>query len=30
MGHSRTVEAFLKHAFKDRKFTVIVTESAPS
>lgn len=30
MGYSRTVEAFLKQAFKDRKFTVIVAESAPS
>lgn len=30
MGHSKTVEAFLKQAFKDRKFTVIVAESAPS
>jgi translation initiation factor eIF-2B subunit beta len=30
MGHSRTVEAFLKQAFKDRKFTVIVAESGPS
>ncbi|WVO14995.1 hypothetical protein L204_102638 [Cryptococcus depauperatus] len=30
MGHSRTVEAFLKQASKDRKFTVVVAESAPS
>lgn len=30
MGHSRTVEAFLKQAYKDRKFTVVVAESAPS
>ncbi|XAO22011.1 hypothetical protein I312_100774 [Cryptococcus bacillisporus CA1280] len=30
MGHSRTVEAFLKQAYKDRKFTVIIAESAPS
>ncbi|KAL1412584.1 GCD complex subunit gcd7 [Vanrija albida] len=30
LGHSRTVEAFLKQAFRDRKFTVIVLESAPS
>jgi translation initiation factor eIF-2B subunit beta len=30
LGHSRTVEAFLKSAFRDRKFTVIVLESAPS
>ena len=30
MGHSKTVEAFLKQAFKDRHFTVIVAESAPS
>jgi translation initiation factor eIF-2B subunit beta len=30
LGHSRTVEAFLKAAFRDRKFTVIVLESAPS
>ncbi|KAI9638758.1 uncharacterized protein MKK02DRAFT_21665, partial [Dioszegia hungarica] len=30
LGYSRTVEAFLKTAFKDRKFTVIVAESAPS
>jgi translation initiation factor eIF-2B subunit beta len=30
MGHSKTVEVFLKQAHKDRKFTVIVAESAPS
>ncbi|KAK4689889.1 translation initiation factor eIF-2B subunit beta, partial [Tremellales sp. Uapishka_1] len=30
MGHSKTVEAFLKQAFRDRKFTVIVAESSPS
>ncbi|WVQ77540.1 hypothetical protein IAR50_007227 [Cryptococcus sp. DSM 104548] len=30
MGHSRTVEFFLKQAYKDRKFTVVVAESAPS
>lgn len=30
LGHSRTVEAFIKAAFRDRKFTVIVLESAPS
>ena len=30
MGHSKTVEMFLKQAHKDRKFTVIVAESAPS
>ncbi|WRT69806.1 uncharacterized protein IL334_006797 [Kwoniella shivajii] len=30
MGHSRTVEAFLKQAYRDRKFTVVVAESAPS
>nr|XP_018260123.1 translation initiation factor eIF-2B subunit beta [Kwoniella dejecticola CBS 10117]OBR82281.1 translation initiation factor eIF-2B subunit beta [Kwoniella dejecticola CBS 10117] len=30
MGHSKTVEAFLKQAYKDRKFTVVVAESAPS
>ncbi|WVR07952.1 hypothetical protein IAU60_004995 [Kwoniella sp. DSM 27419] len=30
MGHSRTVEVFLKQAYKDRKFTVVVAESAPS
>ncbi len=30
MGRSRTVEAFLKAAAKDRKFTVIVAETAPS
>ena len=30
LGHSKTVEAFLKQAFRDRKFTVIVAESAPS
>lgn len=30
MGHSRTVEAFLKQAYKDREFTVIIAESAPS
>lgn len=30
LGYSKTVEAFLKQAFRDRKFTVIVAESAPS
>ena len=30
MGHSKTVEAFLKQAYRDRKFTVIIAESAPS
>ncbi|RXK36599.1 translation initiation factor eIF-2B subunit beta [Tremella mesenterica] len=30
LGHSKTVEAFLKHAYRDRKFTVVVAESAPS
>lgn len=30
LGHSRTVENFLKSAFRDRKFSVIVLESAPS
>ncbi|KAL7423889.1 GCD complex subunit gcd7 [Cryptotrichosporon argae] len=30
MGHSKTVESFLKQASRDRKFTVIVAESAPS
>ncbi|WVQ84436.1 hypothetical protein IAT38_006588 [Cryptococcus sp. DSM 104549] len=30
MGHSRTVETFLKNAYRDRKFTVVVAESAPS
>ncbi|GAA5932337.1 translation initiation factor eIF2B subunit beta [Sporobolomyces koalae] len=30
IGHSRTVEAFLKHAARKRKFTVIVAETAPS
>ena len=30
LGHSKTVEAFLKQAYRDRKFTVIVLESAPS
>lgn len=30
IGHSKTVEAFLKQAYRDRKFTVIVPESAPS
>jgi hypothetical protein len=30
LGHSKTVEAFLKQAYRDRKFTVIVAESAPS
>ena len=30
LGHSRTVEAFLRHAGKKRKFHVIVAESAPS
>ncbi|WWD20404.1 hypothetical protein CI109_104880 [Kwoniella shandongensis] len=30
MGHSKTVETFLKQAYKDRKFTVVVAESAPS
>ncbi|OCF34355.1 translation initiation factor eIF-2B subunit beta [Kwoniella heveanensis CBS 569] len=30
MGHSKTVEAFLKQAYRDRKFTVVVAESAPS
>ncbi|GAA5836241.1 hypothetical protein JCM9279_002238 [Rhodotorula babjevae] len=30
IGHSKTVEAFLKHAARKRKFTVIVAETAPS
>jgi len=30
IGHSRTVEKFLKFAAKNRKFQVIVAESAPS
>lgn len=30
LGHSRTVVAFLKQAHRDRSFTVIVAESAPS
>jgi len=30
LGYSKTAEAFLKQAFRDRKFTVIVAESAPS
>ncbi|ORX37593.1 putative eukaryotic translation initiation factor 2B subunit 2 [Kockovaella imperatae] len=30
LGHSKTVETFIKHAYRDRKFTVIVVESAPS
>jgi translation initiation factor eIF-2B subunit beta len=30
IGHSNTVEAFLKNASRKRKFTVIVAESAPS
>lgn len=30
VGHSKTVEAFLKAAFKERNFTVIVAETAPS
>ncbi|CED85335.1 Translation initiation factor 2B, beta subunit (eIF-2Bbeta/GCD7) [Phaffia rhodozyma] len=30
LSHSRTVEAFLKHAAKDKKFTVIIAETAPS
>lgn len=30
LGHSRTVETFLKQAHRDRKFTVIVAESAPT
>jgi translation initiation factor eIF-2B subunit beta len=30
IGHSKTVEAFLKQAYRDRKFTVVVAESAPS
>lgn len=30
LGHSKTVEAFLKQAYRDRKFTVIVAESAPT
>jgi translation initiation factor eIF-2B subunit beta len=30
LGHSRTIEAFLKHAAKDRKFTVIIAETSPS
>ncbi|WWC73822.1 uncharacterized protein I206_107794 [Kwoniella pini CBS 10737] len=30
MGHSKTVEAFLKQGYRDRKFTVVVAESAPS
>jgi translation initiation factor eIF-2B subunit beta len=29
-GHSRTVEAFLRHAGRKRKFHVIVAESAPT
>jgi translation initiation factor eIF-2B subunit beta len=30
IGYSRTVEAFLKAAAHDKKFTVIVVETAPS
>ena len=30
MGKSRTVEAFLKKAAKERKFQVVVAECAPS
>ncbi|KAJ9090932.1 hypothetical protein QFC19_009358 [Naganishia cerealis] len=30
VGYSKTVEAFLKAAFKERTFTVIVAETAPS
>ncbi|GAA6017883.1 hypothetical protein JCM11491_001203 [Sporobolomyces phaffii] len=30
IGHSKTVEAFLKNAARKRKFTVIVAETAPS
>ena len=30
IGYSRTVEAFLKAAAHDKKFTVIVAETAPS
>lgn len=30
MGRSRTVEAFLRAAFRKRQFTVLVCESAPS
>ncbi|KAJ9107367.1 hypothetical protein QFC21_000817 [Naganishia friedmannii] len=30
VGYSKTVEAFLKAAFKERNFTVIVAETAPS
>ncbi|GAA6002087.1 hypothetical protein JCM10207_003066 [Rhodosporidiobolus poonsookiae] len=30
IGHSNTVEAFLKNAARKRKFTVIVAETAPS
>jgi translation initiation factor 2B subunit (eIF-2B alpha/beta/delta family) len=30
IGMSKTVEAFLRAAAKDRKYTVIVAESAPS
>ncbi|TNY19163.1 translation initiation factor eIF-2B subunit beta [Rhodotorula diobovata] len=30
VGHSKTVEAFLKNAARKRKFTVIVAETAPS
>jgi translation initiation factor eIF-2B subunit beta len=30
LGHSRTVEAFLKAAARKRKFTVVVIETAPS
>lgn len=30
IGYSRTVEAFLKAAAHEKKFTVIVAETAPS
>lgn len=30
IGYSKTVEAFLKSAWKDRNFTVICAESSPS
>lgn len=30
IGHSKTVEAFLKNAARKRKFTVICAETAPS
>jgi translation initiation factor eIF-2B subunit beta len=30
LGYSRTIEAFLKAAGKNRKFTVIIAETSPS